>query len=100
MGFEVVAADIRDAARQLKAAADGVRGADPSDDLGPVASALRGSRSAAAATTLESAWQQRFRDWSDDAEAESTAMVASADTYDASDHRAGLRARRLGVGYL
>lgn len=92
-GFEVVQADIRASADQLQVVADGVGRADPSGDLGGVATALPGSASAAAATSLVAAWEERFSTWDRDATAQSTALHASADAYDAADHEAALRMR-------
>lgn len=94
-GFEVVVGDIRSAAQQSEAAASGVKGADPSSDVGTLGSALPGSQSAAAAGKLSTAWQKRFKKWHDDAEAQGTRMRSSAATYDASDYRADQQLRLM-----
>jgi hypothetical protein len=94
-GFEVVADQIRSAARQLKAAADGVKGADPSGDVADVAAALPGSESAAAATTLTDAWKKRFQGWYDDGVAQGEKLTASAESYDVSDFNTDIRLRDM-----
>ncbi|WP_110183421.1 hypothetical protein [Nocardioides solisilvae] len=88
MGFEVVQQDIRDSAKKLAEVASGVRGADPSADVKGIADALPDSRSAASAATLQSTWRRRFKRWSDDAEAQRTALDTSAADYDQADHLA------------
>lgn len=94
-GFEAVAADIRAAAGQMRSAARGVTGADPSSEVGAVASALPGSESAKAAGGLTRAWEDRFRSWHDDATGHADRLDASADGYDASDYAADQRLRVL-----
>jgi hypothetical protein len=94
-GFEVVADQIRSAAGQAKAAADGVKGADPSGDVGDVAVALPGSESAEAAAKLTDAWKQRFQGWYDDGVAQGERLTASADSYDVSDFNADQRLRTM-----
>jgi hypothetical protein len=94
-GFEVVADQIRSAAGQAKAAADGVKGADPSGDVGDVSAALPGSESAEAAAKLTDAWKQRFQGWYDDGVAQGEKMTASAESYDITDYNADLRLRNM-----
>lgn len=96
-GFEVVAGQIRTAATQVQAAADGVEDADPSSDIGEVASALPGSQSAGAAATLVDVWRRRFTGWHDDAQAHAANLTASADSYDASDQQAAGRLQSPGT---
>lgn len=96
MGFEVVVADINAAAKKLREAASGVKGADPSADVDDVATALPGSKSGPKATALGTAWKTRFKNWYDDAVAEAGEQEKSADSYDASDYAADLRIRRYG----
>jgi len=94
-GFEVVAGQIRSAARQMRAAAQGVRGADPSGEVGDVATALPGSQSSGPARRLANAWEERFRAWHDDGVSQADRMGDSADSYDASDYTADQRLRIL-----
>ena len=99
-GFEVVAQQLRAAADQIGSAADGVRFHEPSRSVARVGSALRGGQSAAAAASLQNAWSDRFHAWHDDAVAQRRNLIASADSYDASDYQADARlqvlARRTG----
>lgn len=94
-GFEVVADQIRSAAGQVKAAAEGVKGADPSGDVSDVAAAMPSSESAAAAAKLTDAWRQRFQGWYDDGVAQGEKLTASAASYDVSDYNADLRLRNM-----
>lgn len=94
-GFEAVAADIRASSKEMASAATGVKSADPSASVDDVAAALPGSKSAAAAGKLVSAWRDRFTGWHDDAEAQSQRMEDSAGAYDASDYRADAEQRIL-----
>ena len=94
-GFKVVAGDIRAAAREMEAAATGVSAANPGHAVAPVATALLGSESAAAAATLATTWAARFKDWHDDTHAESEKMTRAADNYDASDYAADQKLRLL-----
>ncbi|KRF17413.1 hypothetical protein ASG90_09040 [Nocardioides sp. Soil797] len=95
MGFEVVVADINAAAKKLKAAASGVKGADPSADVDDIAIALPGSKSGPKATALSTAWKSRFKKWHDDAVTEAGEQKKSADSYDAADYAADLRQRQF-----
>lgn len=97
-GYEVVQQDVRDAADQLKLAADGVRDCGPDTAAAAVATALPGSRSATAATTLESRWQRRFTTWADDADGQHTTLHRNADNYDAAEHEALQRIQSYGYG--
>jgi len=83
--IEVVTADLRRAATQIGSAADGVDGADPHAALDGVGSALTGSATASAASTLAGAWRTRFADWSADARAQRQRLDASAASYDETD---------------
>lgn len=94
-GFEVVAGQIRSAAGQMRSAAQGVKGADPSGDVGDVGAALPGSQSADAAGKLANAWEERFRSWHDDAVTQSDKLSDSAAAYDSSDLIADQRLRVL-----
>ncbi|NYG59667.1 hypothetical protein BJ980_002590 [Nocardioides daedukensis] len=84
-GTEVITNDVTRAAAQIKAAAKDVASADPSEDLTIIGTALPGSKSATAATTLSTTWEKRFTNWKKDAKDQSAEMVASADTYDQAD---------------
>jgi hypothetical protein len=92
-GFEVYASQIRTSGKQLKAAAEGVKGANPSGEVDAVATALPGSQSAGAASKLSSTWKSRFQNWHDDADGQGDKVIASADTYDQSDYAADVRLR-------
>lgn len=92
-GFEVYASQIRSSGRKLKAAAEGVKGADPSGEVDAIGTALPGSQSAGAATTLGDTWKRRFQDWHDEAVGQGDKVIASADTYDQSDLAADVRLR-------
>ncbi|WP_445258610.1 hypothetical protein [Nocardioides aurantiacus] len=94
-GFEAVAADIKAAGGQIEAAGAGVKGADPSGDIGGVSGALPGSQSSGAAGKLASTWQKRFSGWKDDADAQGERMTTSAAEYDASDYRSDQQLRIL-----
>lgn len=93
-GFEAVASDIRDAAGQIEAAGEGVKGADPSGRIGDVKGAMAGSDSATAASTLADKWRTRFQDWSDDADSQAQRLRDSANEYDNSDYLADVRLRQ------
>jgi hypothetical protein len=92
-GFEAQVSEIRTSGTKLDAAAEGVKGADPSGDVDMIATAMRGSQSAGAAAKLGAAWKTRFQDWHDDAVAQAEKVIASADTYDRSDYESDLRLR-------
>jgi hypothetical protein len=94
-GFEVVADQIRSSATQVKAAAEGVRAADPSGEVGDVATALPSSQSAGAAAKLTDAWKKRFTGWYDDGVAQGEKLTSSAESYDVSDYNADLRLRNM-----
>ncbi len=87
-GFEVVQADIRAAAEKMGALAEGVENGDPSGEVTPISTAMPGSLSAAAATTLSSTWKTRFSTWGTDASGQETKLNETAADYDASDHAA------------
>ncbi len=83
--IEVVTGQLRSAAKQIGAAADGVQGAAPHLLLDPVPGALAGSASAGAARSLAAVWQTRFADWASDARAQQGRLEASAAAYDGTD---------------
>lgn len=83
--IEVVTGRLRAAATQLGAAAQGVHGASPHGLLDAVATALPGSASAGAASTLSGSWQTRFAGWVADARAQRQRLTASAASYDGTD---------------
>jgi hypothetical protein len=87
-GIEVVTDQLRTAAKQIGAAADGVAGAHPQDLLDPVGPALVGSASAGAAGVLAGSWSTRFSGWVTDARAQQRDLDASAASYDGSDRSA------------
>ncbi|GAB3988272.1 hypothetical protein [Nocardioides marmoraquaticus] len=93
-GFEAVASDIRDAAGQIEAAGEGVKGADPSGRIGDVKTALPGSDSATAAGNLVDKWRTRFQGWADDAGDQAQRLRDSANEYDNSDYLADVRMRQ------
>lgn len=94
-GYEVVQSDIRDAAADLQAVADGVDGADPSSAVADIVAAMPGSASSAAASLLTGTWSGRFRTWSQDAGQRSQALATNADNYDAAEHAAAERFRSI-----
>jgi hypothetical protein len=83
--IEVVTDQLRAAAKQIGAAADGVAGARPEDLLDPVGTALPGSASAGAAAVLAGSWGTRFSGWVTDARSQRSDLDASAASYDGSD---------------
>jgi hypothetical protein len=92
-GFEAQVSEIRTSGTKLDAAAEGVKGEDPSGDVDLISTAMRGSQSAGAATKLGAAWRTRFEGWRDDAAAQADKVIASADAYDRSDYQSDLRLR-------
>lgn len=91
--IQVVRSDIRAAAKKFKEAADGVQKADPSTDVDDIATSMRGSASASAATTLSSTWKTRFSDWSKDGNNQHDKLNTAASNYDEADHRAATSMR-------
>ncbi len=86
-GFEAVREDINESATAMSEAATGAKAADPSDRVQVIASALPGSASAVAASSLVSVWTARFTGWSTDAEGQAEALHDSAENYTAADHQ-------------
>lgn len=86
VGFEAVREDIDESAAAISETARGVKTADPSDHLSIIASALPGSESAAAATSLAGTWTDRFKAWSDDTEAHAETRRGSAASYTRTDY--------------
>lgn len=80
--IEVTTYDVTTAAGKFKSAASDVRAADPSGDLSPVSSALSGSESASAASTLATEWKQQWKDWARAADGQYDKLVRAADNYD------------------
>jgi hypothetical protein len=86
--IEVVTDQLRAAAKQIGAAAEGVAGTHPPDLLDPVGTALPGSASAGAAAVLAGSWSTRFSGWVTDARSQRLDLDASAASYDGSDRSA------------
>ena len=84
----VVTSQLRRAATQIGAAADGVHGASPHGLLDAVGPALAESASAGAADTLSGSWRTRFAGWVTDARAQRQKLDASAASYDGTDDAA------------
>lgn len=94
-GFRVVQADIRETARRMQDASEGVNDADPSADVDDLSTIMPGSQSASVASTLSTTWKERFSGWSKDASNQHDKLNAAANNYDASDHEAAQRYRYL-----
>lgn len=78
----------------MEAAASGVRSHCPTEVSG-VAGALPGSESAAAASTLGSTWQTRFRGWATRTDAHVKGMREAAQTWDTTDHTNAARLEKM-----
>lgn len=85
MGFTVATEEVREAGRSMRRAATQLAGITPHDDLGPMATAMPGSLSAASAATLTGVWRKRFGQITRATELHGDALVTDADDYDASD---------------
>ncbi|WP_110208832.1 hypothetical protein [Nocardioides daejeonensis] len=91
---EVVPDKIRAAAGKMATAATEARTHKP-DEVGNVSTALPGSDSASAASTLSTEWKTRFTGWADDVDTHATSMRDSADDWDGADLAALAREERL-----
>ena len=94
MGVKAGPEEIRAAAAKMEAAAGGVRDHAPTEVSG-VSDALPGSQSAAAATTLGTTWQGRFRGWARRTDEHATSMREAARTWDSTDHTNAARMEKM-----
>lgn len=87
-GFAATAAGLRAAADRAAAAAEEARDIQLGAIAGLIGAALRGTRSAAAAAELATAWDTAMAAWSTEVTAHGRRLSDSATTYQASDAEA------------
>lgn len=92
--FAATPDSIRAAAGQVAAAGEGARGLEFGAVAGTIGQALRGTRSAAAASELSIAWDTAISMWSADVALHAQGLTGSATTYVSTDVENADRFRR------
>ena len=95
-GFAASAEDIRAAAKQAAAAGEGARELELGAVAAAIGQALRGTRSAATAGELSTAWDTAISTWRADVAGHAQRLAEAASTYENDDENSAGGLRRAG----